>query len=665
MSHIQKPALEQIGRREHAFMSSFQRAERYSSMEIRRKEELEGVTPLDVRRLIAGVILSQREDARHSRENSREDLHARARSSGRGRSESLTYTDELSDEDELDEQEWRNRVEGHGRATDTSARGGGKLSTHQAQQQHSSRDQNVGTGVTYAEYLLWKNKRKHSQQGEHQLEALKNSLNIQLRNARRHMSVEVTAQPESVPEGDGGAAEGQDVDLQAKEKSDGETEEQRTLKRNYSKAQSEVDFILSRSNSRRLDAIGAMKRKFSSSHRHGSAALRFGGADPSSDGDDNGDSRGGAAAEAGRRARGESVLSARASLSLRAQASLLRKLSKGADMWGDADSALESIAQSMGRKSVRRRSTMNKLGTIQERSGAGTRGSLVQRGSMYAKKSTQSELDIEDARIIAHTIVHGVPPPPKEADKDKPQRQVPKNLGAGYDLQILEYIANDELTLAGWENVDLVKMNDNETFSGHSFRFDETDDKERAAVLREFTKQVAVNVEQSASAVENEFRAALVNLNRLMGKKVDDSTVHVAAPVQSVSSADAEADHAQKSASGAASETAKPAPVRVDRHRHHHAIMASGEGLLDVLHSNAHPPAATASSTEATATSSDTAAAAVSTSSTSTAADIDSSTSSQEATGIAELPRRPSEPKPSAAFASPRKKVVVVAPDGK
>jgi hypothetical protein len=544
-------------------------------------------------------------------------------------------------------------------------RSGGMQSTHQAHQ-HSSRDQNVGTGVTYAEYLLWKNKRKQSQQGEHQLEALKNSLNIQLRNARRHMSVETVAQPESIHESDGAANE-QESDLQAMEKSDGETEDQRTLKRNYSKAQSEVDLILSRSNSRRLDAIGAMKRKFSSSHRHVSSALHFGGVDPASDGDEIGDARGGAAAEAGRRARGESVLSARASLSLRAQASLLRKLSRGTDMWADADSALESIAQSMGRKSVRRRTTMNKLGTIQERGGAGTRGSLVQRGSMYAKKSTQAELDLEDARIIAHTIVHGVPPPPKDADK--PQRQVPKNLGAGYDLQILEYIANDELTLAGWENVDLVKMNDNETFSGHSFRFDESDDKERAAVLREFTKQVAVNVEQSASAVENEFRAALVNLNRLMGKKVDDSTVHVAAPVPPAS--DAEAAH--NAASGAVAEVITPAaPVRVDRHRHHHAIMASGEGLLDVLDSGAHSTAAagTTSSAETAATvASDSAATA--TTSTSTAGDSDAvaamapSVPGQETAGVCELPHRPSEPKPSAVFASPRKKVVVIAPDGK
>jgi hypothetical protein len=551
-------------------------------------------------------------------------------------------------------------------------RAGGKQSTHQAHQ-HSSRDQNVGTGVTYAEYLLWKNKRKQSQQGEHQLEALKNSLNIQLRNARRHMSVEIVAQPECAQKGDGAPTE-QDSDPQAKDKSDEETEEQRTLKRNYSKAQSEVDFILSRSNSRRLDAIGAMKRKFSSSRGHVSSALHFGGADAASDGDDHGDLRGGAAAEAGRRARGESVLSARASLSLRAQASLLRKLSRGADIWADADSALESIAQSMGRKSVRRRTTMNKLGTIQERGGAGTRGSLVQRGSVYAKKSTQTELDLEDARIIAHTIVHGVPPPPKDADK--PQRQVPQNLGAGYDLQILEYIANDELTLAGWEDVDLVKMNDNETFSGHSFRFDESDDKERAAVLREFTKQVAVNVEQSASAVENEFRAALVNLNRLMGKKVEDSTVHVAAPVPP--SSDAEAAQ-QAAAPSAVPEVAKPAaaPVRVDRHRHHHAIMAGGEGLLNVLDSSAHHLGGATGSSAAGATSSADTAAAVSTdsatTSTSTAGDFDAALTAptaapapgQDTAGTGELPRRPSEPKPSAAFASPRKKVVVIAPDGK
>jgi hypothetical protein len=716
--YIQKPALEQIGRKELTYMSQLQRDKKYRYKEVLR-DELEGeATPLDVRGLIAEVIRMQRQAARsrggadtstpdaapdHTRRNSRDATEARAGptrepnaatgATGRRRSE-LTFSDDLpdelddvSDEDQFaDEDGYLDNVDGAGAVREP--RTGSK--------HHSSRDQNVGNGITYAEYLLWKSKRKQQQREEQQLDALKNSLNIQLRGARRHPSVDAntsanggedsTAQDAVLTEAEFqqlmqiGAAAAQQLD-----------QAERSQQRDYTRTNSEVDFILSRCSSR-AEAV-KQGRKFSNNKRGSvGGALHFGTA--ALQGADSGEEsrRGGstAVAEASRRARGESVRSARASLSLRASASLLQKLGQ---LVGTVEPRKVSVGgevpltgQLASRQSVRH-SIVDRLGTIPER---GTlRASLVGRKSMYGKSGADAELPLEEARVIAHTIVHGVPPPvKKQAGADGADTgttasptaaaKAAKAHSSRYDMQILQYIANDELILSGWEKVDLLAMNENETFSGHTFRFDDTDDRARVAVLKSYTDQVALSAEQSASAVESEFRAAIVNLNRLVGKKITDAEVRTAPAEESTAKT-------QETGSGgvglaAAAETvghtgpmipalattgpdsvvpsapAKAPIVRADRHRHHHAILAGAGGMERANSYDRHSSTILDVTTTADGTHSST------TTLLPHAAEeqaLATAAISGEAQFAADLPRRPSEPKPSASFSSPRKKLAM------
>jgi hypothetical protein len=713
--YIQKPALEQIGRKELTYMSQLQRDKKYRYKEVLR-DEIEGeATPLDVRGLIAEVIRMQRQAARsrggadsstpdaapdHTGRNSGDatgvrEPNATSGATGRRRSE-LTFSDDLPDElDEVSDDDQFADEDGY---LDDVDGAGAVREPHIGSKHHSSRDQNVGNGITYAEYLLWKSKRKQQQREEQQLDALKNSLNIQLRGARRHPSVDAnasangseasTAQDAVLTEAEFqqlmqiGAAAAQQLD-----------QAERSQQRDYTRTNSEVDFILSRCSSR-AEAV-KQGRKFSNNKRGSvGGALHFGtaalqGADSGEEGRRGGST---ALAEASRRARGESVRSARASLSLRASASLLQKLGQ---LVGTVEARKVSVGGEVpltgplaSRQSVRH-SIVDKLGTIPER--GALRASLVGRKSMYGKSGADAELPLEEARVIAHTIVHGVPPPVrKQADADGADTGATASPTAAakakahssrYDMQILQYIANDELILSGWEKVDLLAMNENETFSGHTFRFDDTDDRARAAVLKSYTDQVALTAEQSASAVESEFRAAIVNLNRLVGKKITDAEVRTAPAEEStvkmqetgssgvgLAAAAESVGHTGPMIPAVAttgpdsvvlSAPVKPPIVRADRHRHHHAILAGASGMerantydrhsstvpdvtttVDGIHSSATEPSATAANAVDGAVFTD-------------------SGERQSSDVYPELPRRPTEPKPSASFSSPRKKLAV------
>lgn len=626
-----KPDLEQANRKSLAFMSPLQRSNPYHYDEIVNEDLRNNFTPLNIRKLIDQLREAQREEiaARQAADPSwqpPQDLHpdgtvdaAATATTGREPAASIEFDDELEDDDEGeregDEKGERIAVGGFF----SNKWGGG-----------SSRDQNVGTGVTYPEYLLWRSKRKQQQQDGQQLDALKNSLNIQLRNARRVASVTESTQHEDL-EHHGGeedaalteeqfAALGTASDLAKATGGD----VQRAMHRDYSAANTEVDFILSRSNSH-LDALGAIQRKFSSKKRtsvgsslhFNTAALMSGNNAPGAETEE-----GSAATEAGRRARGESMMSARASLSLRARASLLGKLNR----------ALESIESKMsedspGRRASSRLSVLNKLSTISERPSA--RSSIVRHSSML-KPTAIPELQLKEARDIANSIIHGKP---VKDGGDKKERH--STADPGFDMQILEYIANDQLIMSGWESVDLFKMNDNETFSGHSFKFDDQDDRARAATLKEFTKQVASRSETSASAVESEFRAAIVNLNRLVGKKISDTAVLDAPPApQHEQQAEPEAEGAPLGASGSARS------VRTEK--------TSEASLLPraQLHKDQSTVGFSRSNSECGAEE-------VTTSTTPAAV---------PAEGVDPPPHRPQEPKPSATFASPRRKVFLADP---
>lgn len=747
--YIQMPALEQIGRKELAYMSSLNRSKKYHYKELA-YAEVEGLaTPLDVKSLIAEAIRSQRE-AVHSRGSVGSADRGRGRfgsseeggsaEEGEGGDELLglggskgsskkapsgkqaEFTDEVEeehDEDQFDDEEGAG-LEGTG-----SSRG---EASHV--KLHSSRDQNVGHGISYAEYLVWKAKRRQQQQETQRLEALKNALNIQMRNARRNKaSVDASA-------GTAGTIATTGADRSEKVLSEAEFQqlvhdvsnaaaqldlEEGGQRTDYSRTNSEVDFILSRCSSR-AESV-RQNRKFSNKKRGSfGGALHFNTAllDQAASEEDGAGSNS-AVTEANRRARGESLRSARASLSLRTRATLIQKLGQlldAADARRGGPGGEVPLSGALASRQSMRHSIVDSLGTIPERSVLRT--SMVGRKSMYAKGAlATTDLPLEEAHIIAHTIVHGVPPPPKKRPGESDENagsgssaslqtvssRINRPFGSRFDMQILNYIANDQLILSGWEDVDLLAMNDNETFSGHSFRFDDVDDRARAAMLKEFAASVAVTAEKSASAVENEYRAAMNSLNSLAGKKTraeetkqsspkrQDGTapaVEPEGPVPpseetgtdlSLAVAAAELDVAETAVpSESAVAAAKVMAQKADRHRHHHAILAGVPEELDrsksyQMHHGSQSIVAVPSEASLAAVDvghSSTQGSQVATVSDASAAvpgaqDAEESQSSEDLRPAAvasqssgsEQPRRPSEPKPSANFASPRKKLTV------
>lgn len=625
-----KPDLEL--RKTLAFMEPLQRSQPFRYDDLVEQDLRSNFTPLNIRKLIDQLREAQQKEiearkladpswqppqhgASDSNDVVADDDVEGARTGG------IEFDDELDDDDfdiketgEGDEQGGDRVLAG---SVSTNKFGGG-----------SSRDQNVGTGVTYAEYLMWKNKRKQQQQGEQQLEALKNSLNIQLRNARRVVASDVSEQTEQEAE-DTVLTEQQFAELGGDNdvvKAVSEAS-QPSMSRDYSSTNTEVDFILSRSNSR-LDAIGALKRNFSSKKRTSVGSSLHFNASALSNADGDG---GSATIEAGRRARGESMMSARASLSMRARASLLVKLHRALDsMEGRSDEDAATGPGGLSRRASSRMSMVNKLSTISERS---ARSSLVRHGSMI-KAPPVPELKLNEARDIANSIIHGKPL--KEASEKKDRRG--KAVDAGFDMQILEYIANDQLIMSGWESVDLFKMNDNETFSGHSFKFDDQEDKLRVSTLKEFTQSVASSAEESASAVENEFRAAIVNLNRLVGKKISDTAVLDAPPESAeavVDAAGTEQDSRQAEGVGGRSGSQVVGTARRESHLQPH------ERRVSHMHSDRSATGFSRSNS---------------------AAEGDLSAGAGGAGVDGEPPHRPQEPKPSATFASPRRKIFLAEP---
>lgn len=518
-------------RKSHIFIAGLDRTQPFRYDDIVAHDLKTNFTPLNIRKMIASLQEEQSEELATRRAlspyndllpigaaNSAPPLdHADGERERKGfrpgsgmeiDEEDDMYEFEDFDERDFDPEEDFTNADGNG----DNPIDGGERRSHKHSRGGSSRDQNVGNGVTYAEYLIWKAKRKQQQQGTQQLEALKNSLNIHLRSARK---VNVTDEADET-----------EKEASVEEKSDlleataDDIASQSSVSRDYSKTNSEVNFILSRSSSR-AESIAANKRKVSSKRSSGyGSALHFGAA-PVNSGEES------ALVEAERRARGENVPSPRASLVMRARASLINKLSRTLEAMenpndvdvdefqapsGGSRSARQSVRRSM------RQSMLKPLATIAETA----RGSqLVRHSSLYTPATTlpPSETKLEEARIVAHSIIHG-------RVLDSPKNKLRKSFeinDPSFDMQILDYIANDHLVIKGWEQVDLLKMNDNETFAGHSFKFDEQEDKLRISTLKEFASQVATSAEDSASRVENEYKAAIINLNRLVGKKITDT----------------------------------------------------------------------------------------------------------------------------------------------
>jgi len=496
-----KPDLDQ--KKTHAFMSGLDRMQPFRYGEIVEHDIKTNFTPLNIRKLIDTLREEQSEEMASRRALSPyvDLLPANGGSAGSDRGigsafrpgSGIEYDDMYEEFEEEDfEQDRGDSSDGVRRLLKSHHRGGG-----------SSRDQNMGSGVTYAEYLVWKTKRKQQQQGGQPLEALKNSINIQLRSARRVYAADATDEQDEEPLGEHMSPKNErDHDLSLDE--DNET----TSQRDYSKSNSEVNFILSRSSSR-ADSLAAKKRKRSSNRSPSvGSSLHFNA--PVSDADST------ALVEAERRARGENVPSARASLSIRSRASLIGKLSRALDGLEDPSEFGDQVVPSPGTRTARssmaaRASMVRPLATIVERRTSQARGSLYKPATAPAP----SESKLEEARVLAHSIIHGRV---LDSPKNKGAKSFEKT-NPNFDMQILDFIANDHLIIKGWEHVDLLKMNDNETFAGHSFKFDDHEERMRISTLKEFTTQVASGAENSASRVESEYKEAISNLNRLVGKK--------------------------------------------------------------------------------------------------------------------------------------------------
>ena len=633
---IKKPDLALMARKDRAFFSLLQRDEPFHYKQFLKSDVHAHSTPLDVKSLARLLRRMQRQHRADSKDRSGKAGNSTAAAPAATESNQCRFSNAQS----------------HGNRQRTGGTG-----------DSASRDQNVGLGITYAEYLLWKAKRKQPLVGDRQLEALKNSLNIQLRSARRGQSLEATAE---MKEGDEASEEAilteqQFEELMASGGSLGieaqESQLGHTPMGDISAVMYEVDSLLSRSASR-AEVVASSKRKYSSKRQSVGSALHFNTAALKAADLTKADSE--SVAEAGRRARGSSLRSARASLSLQSRTSMLVKLNRAIaalDPHKVSRSDTAGIAQS-DRPSVRASLIMDPVSSATNPTSI--RRSVIGRPSMHCKRHSQADLPIEEARIIAHSIVHGTSPQQTAdgaglglTEKDR-TAVAKKGFGAGYDMQILEYIANDELILSGWESVDLLKMNDNETFSGHTFRFDEQDDKERATTLKLFAAQIASAAEKSVSAVESEFKAAIINLNRLVGKKVTDAEVKVIAPEKAAAAPAGEKAplecESTSVAPAATTAPAKPTAPQLDRHRHHQAIWATGETAvqrIDRLSANSSDAKTTEAPSSAGSTDS-------------SRPESMAESRPEEGGDLLSDPRRPEQPRPSASFASPRKKKVFI-----
>ena len=674
---IKKPDLALMARKDRAFFSLLQRDEPFHYKQFLKSDVHAHSTPLNVKSLARLLRRMQRQHRADSKDRSGKAGNSTAAApaateSNQCRFSNAEFDDDLSDDDVFCDMALLERDEDD---CDSDEEGGTSQADRHLRQSHgnrqrtggtgdsASRDQNVGLGITYAEYLLWKAKRKQPLVGDRQLEALKNSLNIQLRSARRGQSLEATAE---MKEGDEASEEAilteqQFEELMASGGSLGieaqESQLGHTPMGDISAVMYEVDSLLSRSASR-AEVVASSKRKYSSKRQSVGSALHFNTAALKAADLTKADSE--SVAEAGRRARGASLRSARASLSLQSRTSMLVKLNRAIaalDPHKVSRSDTAGIAQS-DRPSVRASLIMDPVSSATNPTSI--RRSVIGRPSMHCKRHSQADLPIEEARIIAHSIVHGTSPQQTAdgaglglTEKDR-TAVAKKGFGAGYDMQILEYIANDELILSGWESVDLLKMNDNETFSGHTFRFDEKDDKERATTLKLFAAQIASAAEKSVSAVESEFKAAIINLNRLVGKKVTDAEVKVIAPEKAAAAPAGEKAplecESTSVAPAATTAPAKPTAPQLDRHRHHQAIWATGETAvqrIDRLSANSSDAKTTEAPSSAGSTDS-------------SRPESMAESRPEEGGDLLSDPRRPEQPRPSASFASPRKKKVFI-----